>query len=268
MTWDVLSCTFCQGEGAQAILRRFIDDHRTCFGRGVTRVSCLYTHAHTQSDTSMGCRQAEPSWSIALSSTRRFLAVGSNDHCVTVHAVSVDALAASQAPASSSTQGPVEKVVLAGHTHNIPSLDVSPCGGYVVSGSIDGSMRVWRLRWDPAETTKPAQGSAWRFDCVYRTKMPTDSMEAMASWYVLVIAPRNGVVLSHMWGWTGCGRFGSFPYHIACFKIDTRITVKSDNNEVWRRWSSMGVYLGLQYCRQNEGTHGTFSGISAYRGVR
>ncbi|RKP06203.1 WD40-repeat-containing domain protein [Thamnocephalis sphaerospora] len=33
-----------------------------------------------------------------------------------------------------------------GHTHNIPSVDISPSGRWLVSCSIDGSCRIWRLR--------------------------------------------------------------------------------------------------------------------------
>jgi len=32
---------------------------------------------------------------------------------------------------------------LKGHLHNIPAVDISPCGNYLVSASIDETCRLW-----------------------------------------------------------------------------------------------------------------------------
>jgi phospholipase A-2-activating protein len=52
--------------------------------------------------------------------------------------------------------------MLLGHGHNVCSLDVSPEGGWIVSGSWDASARLWRLGiWEPDVVFEGHQGSVW-----------------------------------------------------------------------------------------------------------
>ena len=52
--------------------------------------------------------------------------------------------------------------LLLGHAHNICALDVSPDGQYLVSGSWDGTARVWSLsNWETISVLEGHQGSVW-----------------------------------------------------------------------------------------------------------
>ncbi|KAL1967630.1 hypothetical protein VTN77DRAFT_2887 [Rasamsonia byssochlamydoides] len=52
--------------------------------------------------------------------------------------------------------------MLLGHGHNVCSLDVSPEGGWVVSGSWDATARLWRLgKWETEVVFEGHQGSVW-----------------------------------------------------------------------------------------------------------
>lgn len=52
--------------------------------------------------------------------------------------------------------------LLTGHAHNVCALDVSPDGGWVVSGSWDASARVWNLRnWECEAVLEEHEGSVW-----------------------------------------------------------------------------------------------------------
>lgn len=58
------------------------------------------------------------------------VAVGSNSHCITLWNLS----------------NQNEKFNIAGHDHNIPCIDFSPCGRFLASASIDGTVRVWDVQ--------------------------------------------------------------------------------------------------------------------------
>ncbi|KAB8236062.1 WD repeat PLAP family protein [Aspergillus alliaceus] len=52
--------------------------------------------------------------------------------------------------------------MLLGHAHNICALDVSPEGGWVVSGSWDSTAKLWRVgKWECDATFEGHQGSVW-----------------------------------------------------------------------------------------------------------
>ncbi|KAL1916856.1 uncharacterized protein VTP21DRAFT_5560 [Calcarisporiella thermophila] len=81
----------------------------------------------------------DSAWSAATHGHRRLLAISANSHNITLFRLQHN---------SSPSEHPLlatgaERVVLRGHTHNIPNIDFSPCGRYLVSCSIDGTCRVW-----------------------------------------------------------------------------------------------------------------------------
>lgn len=53
-------------------------------------------------------------------------------------------------------------VLLLGHAHNVCSLDVSPDGRWVVSGSWDATARVWGVgKWECEAVLEGHEGSVW-----------------------------------------------------------------------------------------------------------
>ncbi|KAK3167323.1 hypothetical protein OEA41_010450 [Lepraria neglecta] len=54
------------------------------------------------------------------------------------------------------------EALLLGHSHNICALDVSPDGDFVISGSWDGSARLWRIgKWECDAVLEGHEGSVW-----------------------------------------------------------------------------------------------------------
>ncbi len=54
------------------------------------------------------------------------------------------------------------EALLLGHSHNVCALDASAEGGFVVSGSWDGSARVWRIgKWECEAVLEGHEGSVW-----------------------------------------------------------------------------------------------------------
>ncbi|KAJ5908114.1 hypothetical protein N7495_000796 [Penicillium taxi] len=52
--------------------------------------------------------------------------------------------------------------MLLGHAHNVCSLDVSPDGGWIISGSWDSSACLWKIgKWEPEVIFKGHEGSVW-----------------------------------------------------------------------------------------------------------
>lgn len=54
------------------------------------------------------------------------------------------------------------EALLLGHAHNICALDVCSEGGFVVSGSWDGTARTWRIgKWECEALLEGHDGSVW-----------------------------------------------------------------------------------------------------------
>ncbi|KAL6718865.1 WD repeat protein Lub1 [Lecanora helva] len=54
------------------------------------------------------------------------------------------------------------EALLLGHSHNICALDVSPGGDFILSGSWDGSARIWRVgKWECEAVLEEHGGSVW-----------------------------------------------------------------------------------------------------------
>ncbi|KAM9940863.1 hypothetical protein ACTFIT_007386 [Dictyostelium discoideum] len=69
-------------------------------------------------------------WGIAICPSKPLIAVSSNSHKITIWNLD--------------DENPQEtKFLLPKHKHNIPSIDFSPCGNYLVSVSIDKNIRIW-----------------------------------------------------------------------------------------------------------------------------
>jgi len=52
--------------------------------------------------------------------------------------------------------------LLLGHSHNVCALDVSPAGDFIVSGSWDGSARLWGFgKWECRALLEGHEGSVW-----------------------------------------------------------------------------------------------------------
>lgn len=65
------------------------------------------------------------------------IAVSSNEHIIRLF-YPID-------PLLGPVVGTSQSRVLKGHVHNIPCVDFSPCGRYLVSCSIDGTCRIWNV---------------------------------------------------------------------------------------------------------------------------
>lgn len=52
--------------------------------------------------------------------------------------------------------------MLLGHGHNVCALDVCPEGGWIVSGSWDGTARLWKInKWECDAVMTGHEGSVW-----------------------------------------------------------------------------------------------------------
>jgi len=85
-------------------------------------------------------------WGIHTHSENRLLAVSCNAHVVTLFHLGMgieewEWTTATPAPGES-----IAKLVLQGHTNNIPCVALDATGNYVVSGSIDCSIRIWSCK--------------------------------------------------------------------------------------------------------------------------
>lgn len=70
-------------------------------------------------------------WGIAMHQGTKRVAVSSNSHEITICTIQSLDLSLRQLTR------------LSGHSHNVPAVDFSHCGRFIVSGSIDGICRVW-----------------------------------------------------------------------------------------------------------------------------
>ena len=54
------------------------------------------------------------------------------------------------------------EALMLGHAHNVCALDISPKGDFVVSGSWDGTARVWHIgKWECSAILEGHGGSVW-----------------------------------------------------------------------------------------------------------
>ena len=100
-------------------------------------------------------------WSLACgcaNNSKRMIAVGSNSHDITLWDLSVSDVSSSSFMTreadeqvirddelqSRRAEGLSNKRTLKGHAHNIPAIDLSECGRFIVSASIDRSVCIWR----------------------------------------------------------------------------------------------------------------------------
>jgi WD40 repeat protein len=85
-------------------------------------------------------------WGVAMHGELRLLAVSNNNHEIRlIDLMDHAAAAASDSEDDAAAMPDVPEFErLVGHAHNIPCIDVSACGQWLVSASIDGTCRMWR----------------------------------------------------------------------------------------------------------------------------
>ncbi|TPX34870.1 hypothetical protein SmJEL517_g02651 [Synchytrium microbalum] len=88
--------------------------------------------------TPISLQPDESAWGIATHAEHHLVAVSTNAHTITVWNLEAD-------KREWLGEG-CDKLVLRGHAHNVPNIDFSPCGRYLVSCSIDKSCKVWYLK--------------------------------------------------------------------------------------------------------------------------
>ncbi|KAJ3103479.1 hypothetical protein HDU97_010062 [Phlyctochytrium planicorne] len=77
----------------------------------------------------------ESTWGMAAHAEKRYIAVSANNHRITIYKTST----------LEDTVLEGNQKTLAGHGHNIPSIDFHDCGDYLASCSIDGTCRIWDI---------------------------------------------------------------------------------------------------------------------------
>ncbi|ROV88411.1 hypothetical protein VSDG_09225 [Cytospora chrysosperma] len=95
--------------------------------------------------------------------------------------------------------------LLIGHAHNICSLDVSPKGTYIVSGSWDKQAIVWRVgKWEPETILSGHDASVWGVLALDETTVVTGSADEKIHIYDLsdaasgIIQPRSTIYTSNV----------------------------------------------------------------------
>lgn len=95
--------------------------------------------------------------------------------------------------------------LLIGHAHNICSLDVSPKGTYVVSGSWDKQAIVWKVgKWEPELRLEGHEGSVWGVLALDETIVVTGSADEKINIYDLTtgtngrVRPRSTIHTSNV----------------------------------------------------------------------
>ncbi|KAH8553340.1 WD40-repeat-containing domain protein, partial [Umbelopsis sp. PMI_123] len=92
-------------------------------------------------------RNDESTWGIAIHAKQKLIAVCANNHQITVFNMSLNPLIKQDdAKTFKSILGSDAECRLIGHGHNVPNIDFSECGHFIVSCSIDRSCRVWDLQ--------------------------------------------------------------------------------------------------------------------------
>ncbi|KAJ3036536.1 hypothetical protein HDV00_002557 [Rhizophlyctis rosea] len=128
-------------------------------------------------------RHSDSTWGVAIHPSR-LLAVSSNSHTIVVYNLASysDAdTAASPSSAAANLPAPeprgegLDKCELFGHLHNIPSIDFTSCGKFLVSSSIDCTTRLWYLRTGQTVAMKVVKGGQsswnWAVRCIPRASI-------------------------------------------------------------------------------------------------
>ena len=92
--------------------------------------------------------ESQGTWSLGLSPVDGRMVMGSNAHRMSVADVGPGGGVAADDP-----RGPRSVDAVLRHGHNVPAMDISPCGRYVASASIDGHCRVVRMDGPPGDTS-------------------------------------------------------------------------------------------------------------------
>jgi len=96
-------------------------------------------------------------WGIHTHSSNRLLAVSCNAHIVTLFHLGMGIKEWRWTTATPDPGESIAKLVLRGHTDNIPCVAFDRTGNYVASGSIDYSVRLWDCRTGTCIKTVNAQ---------------------------------------------------------------------------------------------------------------
>lgn len=110
-----------------------------------------------------------------------------------------------EAKKPNSTAGDNAERLLIGHAHNICSLDVSPKGTYVVSGSWDKQAIVWRVgKWEPELRLAGHDASVWGVLALDETTVVTGAADEKIHIYDLrsssngQVEPRSTIYTSNV----------------------------------------------------------------------
>jgi WD40 repeat protein len=94
--------------------------------------------------------ETESTWSLSCSSNQEFICFGDNSHGIKIFNFIHNSLS-----------------TLVGHSHNVPCVDVSKCGKFIVSSSIDGSVRIWNQH---KELKRNKLNDQWGWSCKFIEK--------------------------------------------------------------------------------------------------
>ena len=106
------------------------------------------------------------SWGIAWASRRRILAISANNHAITLYIVGFHSVFHEYIS---------RECECTGHENNIPTLDFHSSEEYLISGSIDGSIRIWSI------VSKNGDYGPVEAHVIYKA-----SFTRMPIWYVLI----------------------------------------------------------------------------------
>ncbi|KNC97936.1 uncharacterized protein SPPG_06924 [Spizellomyces punctatus DAOM BR117] len=90
----------------------------------------------------------DSAWGIAIHGPSYLLAVSANSHTIMVWNLrsSYQSHGNFVSDRDGDPLGGVEKRELVGHEHNVPAIDFSSCGRYLLSCSIDCTLRIWNIK--------------------------------------------------------------------------------------------------------------------------
>lgn len=116
-------------------------------------------------------------WGIDTHSSRRLLAISCNAHIVTLYHLGMgieDWEWTTTAPAPGET---IPNIVLRGHSNNIPCVAFDQSGMYIVSGSLDTTVRVWECK--SGQLLRMVNNRADTYDFFYHGSSANDRVWAV-----------------------------------------------------------------------------------------